>query len=376
LIRLGCSSSYTHLAFPIWLCFEVSSDIIGLSKRWAFSFRSYSILLLVLLLVLTNPYFPPSQQRHKVVNRKSEAYEKCEEVSRGVYLGAEVSHSGLGNDEQPGEHEGSHHVNQLTVDELPLAMGHQLANIVFSLAAQRYELKKCDGSNVDQEKYEGNYVAWNEIRRNLEEQCFLSVNFFCAQRRNRDGNSHERENARVDLFVEEGEVVVELFGDGEVEEDVEAAHGEVVDEAQEVDGEGERGADGDCGAGDIRSESQRRIDKVIVSCLSLFVEINGDDELGMILRAATLDRTATICGVASGTVRCSISGAICSTVRGTVRGTVRCAVRCAIRCAVHGAVSIVIDHYPGEGDISLHQLQVLVVASEKVALIVRSKGLR
>jgi hypothetical protein len=112
-------------------------------------------------------------------------------------------------------------------------------------------LHQQNNSDVGQEKHKSNSIAWSEVGGNLEGQSLLAVHLLVTKGWYLDGYANQRKHAGVDLFVEEGEVVVELFGDGEVEEDVEAAHGEVVDEAQEVDGEGERGADGDCGAGDF-----------------------------------------------------------------------------------------------------------------------------
>ena len=54
------------------------------------------------------------------------------------------------------------------------------------------------------------------------------------------------QNAPIELVIDKGEVAIELFGNSEVQKDVEAGHGEVVEKAQEVDEEGEgRGDSGD-----------------------------------------------------------------------------------------------------------------------------------
>ena len=45
------------------------------------------------------------------------------------------------------------------------------------------------------------------------------------------------------MLVDEGEIVVDGLGDGEVEEDIDTAEGEVVEEAKEVDAYGGRGGD-------------------------------------------------------------------------------------------------------------------------------------
>ena len=47
-----------------------------------------------------------------------------------------------------------------------------------------------------------------------------------------------------------------MFGYSEVQEDVEAGHGEVVEEAQEVDEEGERRGDSGDRAGDVGGDSE------------------------------------------------------------------------------------------------------------------------
>jgi hypothetical protein len=78
-----------------------------------------------------------------------------------------------------------------------------------------------------------------------------------------DVDANQGEKACVGLLVDEGEVVEELFWDGEVEEDVEAAHGEIIEESKEVDGEGEGGSYCGCGVGDVCSEGEGVIDEIV-----------------------------------------------------------------------------------------------------------------
>ena len=51
-------------------------------------------------------------------------------------------------------------------------------------------------------------------------------------------NAKKNENGFIDLLVDEWKIVVDTLGDGKVEEDIDAAEGEVVEEAKEVDADG------------------------------------------------------------------------------------------------------------------------------------------
>ena len=57
-------------------------------------------------------------------------------------------------------------------------------------------------------------------------------------------DAKKNENRFIDLLVDEWKIAVDGLRDGEVEEDIDAAEGEVVEEAEEVDADGARG--GDC----------------------------------------------------------------------------------------------------------------------------------
>ena len=57
-------------------------------------------------------------------------------------------------------------------------------------------------------------------------------------------NSEYGKDVFVHGFVDLGEAEVDVLGDGEVEEDVEAAEAEVVEETEEVDADG--GGRGHC----------------------------------------------------------------------------------------------------------------------------------
>ena len=52
---------------------------------------------------------------------------------------------------------------------------------------------------------------------------------------------HELEYISVDLLVSVCQIVIYMLGDGEVEEDVKTAEGEVVEKAEEIDAEGNAG---------------------------------------------------------------------------------------------------------------------------------------
>ena len=51
-----------------------------------------------------------------------------------------------------------------------------------------------------------------------------------------------------------------MLGDGEVEEGIETAHGEVFEEAKEVDADGREGGEGNDAAADVGGGGQRFVD--------------------------------------------------------------------------------------------------------------------
>ena len=80
---------------------------------------------------------------------------------------------------------------------------------------------------------------------------------------------HELEYISVDLLVSVCQIVIYMLGDGEVEEDVKTAEGEVVEKAEEIDAEGNAGQQGGNEAGYICCEVKRCVYYLEADCLSV-----------------------------------------------------------------------------------------------------------
>ena len=77
-------------------------------------------------------------------------------------------------------------------------------------------------------------MAREEVRSHTEEPSPLVVNLLVANRGKVYVNSEDGKEVFVHGFVDLGETEIDVLGDGEVEENIEAAEGEVVEEAEEV----------------------------------------------------------------------------------------------------------------------------------------------
>ena len=79
-------------------------------------------------------------------------------------------------------------------------------------------------------------MTWLHVRRDTKEKSPILISLLVSNRPDVYLQTKDIKQICVDIPVELWQVFVHLFWKAEVEEYIEAAHWEVVDEAEEVDG--------------------------------------------------------------------------------------------------------------------------------------------
>ena len=206
--------------WPILFFLTKSALFMNLRRFFLFLFLLTSLLLYLFSLffsVTDQHALPFLKELEEVIDREDQAEEENDEVSDHVELVLEVPDPHVDHHEGPGQNQGSHHVDELTIDDLPLLASHQLPQeVVFSQAGGQ-ELKGKDETNVDSHEDEGTQVGGNEVRGNPKEEPFLSGDSFIAEGPHlRHFESEEVEHVLVDLLVTEGKIPEENLGQREV----------------------------------------------------------------------------------------------------------------------------------------------------------------
>ena len=78
-------------------------------------------------------------------------------------------------------------------------------------------------------------MAWRNVRGNSKESSSLGADHLVAVGFYFDMNAEHLKDVWINMLKYDWEILVNVLRDPKVEKDVETAHGEVVEEAQEVD---------------------------------------------------------------------------------------------------------------------------------------------
>ena len=159
---------------------------------------------------------------------KQEAVDCLVEKSEGVVKSA------IEYDKGPGKDEWLQCVDNLPIDHVFfLAKEQQSKYVVFAKESKKSSEHKYY-TEIHEQYAKGGIVARYEIGRDPKIDRSVVVDFFLGDWFWADVEVDDGEGVDVETVVEKREVFVDLFWDGEVEEDVETASGDVVEETQEV----------------------------------------------------------------------------------------------------------------------------------------------